>query len=29
MRMPKMSKVPPTMFSGSDRKLAPNHQNTE
>ncbi len=25
--MPNTSNVPPTMFSGSDRKLAPNYQN--
>ena len=29
MRMPDTSNVPPTMFPGSDRKSAPNHQNTE
>ena len=27
--IPNTSKVPPTIFSGSDRKLAPNHQNAE
>ena len=29
MRRPKMSNVPPTRLFGSDRKFAPNHQNTE
>src|SRR5436190_1300136 len=29
MRKPNTSKVPPTMFSGNVRKLAPNHQNAE
>ena len=29
MRRPNIAKVPPTMFCGSDRKFAPNHQNTE